>query len=55
MEFEFDKFIKDLEKRNTDNVNKNRSLEEDVREQYLKRLRERKTRELPQNRTYWRR
>ena len=54
MEFEFDKFVDDIEKRSINNKRRKDTNKYSLEEQELKRRREEKIRERWQNRIYWR-
>ena len=54
MEFEFDKFVDDIEKRSINNKRQKDTNKISLEEQELKRRREEKIRERWQNRIYWR-
>ena len=54
MEFEFDKFVDDIEKRSINNKRQKDTNKYSLEEQELKRRREEKIRERWQNRIYWR-
>ena len=55
MEFEFDKFIVDIDKRKKSNGEVYETNKRSLEEQEMKRKREEKIRERWQNRIYWRR
>jgi hypothetical protein len=53
MEFEFDKFVNDLEKRQNENANRNQNKNEEIDLDKLRRLRSERYHERWQNRIVW--